>query len=146
MLNRERSASASAVHFLREVGSFALRTGVVIGFAGLLLLWLSTRAWPDDDKIPRTLLLSFLVLLGLTTLLRALSDGKARLSPSDRRFRWLTAAALLVYVAVMYCRPIGGFFALVPLTMSQWAIVALSAGACYIVLWLSDAWCSTFSV
>lgn len=141
MLNRERSASASAAHFLREVGSFALRTGIVIGVAGLLLLWLSTRAWPDDNDMPRTLLLSLLVLLGLTTLSRALSDGEARPSPSDRRFRWLAAAALLVYLGVMYCRPIGGFFALTPLTVTQWVIVATSAGGCYLVLRGSDALC-----
>jgi cation-transporting ATPase E len=146
MLNRERSASASAAHFLREVGSFALRTGIVIGLAGLMLLGLSARAWPNDSEIPRTLLLSFLVLLGLTTLLRALSDGETHLSPSDRRFRWLTVAALLVYLAVMYCRPIGGFFALVPLTVTQWVIVVASSGGCYLVLWLSDVWCRTISV
>ncbi len=70
MLSRERSAVASAPHFLREVGAFALRTGIVIGLAGLLLLWLSDRVWHDDDPTQRTLLLSLLILLGLTTLLR----------------------------------------------------------------------------
>jgi cation-transporting P-type ATPase E len=145
MLNRERSASASAAHFLREIGSFALRTGLVIGLGGLLLLWLSQRIWPDNDDLARTLLLSLLVLLGLTTLLRALADGEASLSPSDRRFRWLTAAALLVYVVVMYCRPIGGFFALTPLTLPQWSLVLSIACGCYLVLWGSDLLCRPFA-
>ena len=141
MLNRERSAAASASLFLREVGSFALRTGVVIGLAGLLLLWLSNRIWHDSEDTQRTLLLSLLVLLGLTTLLRTLTDGESRPLAGDRRYRWLAAAALLVYLAVMYVRPAGEFFALTPLTWMQWRILALfAAGAC-LVLRLSDALC-----
>jgi cation-transporting ATPase E len=140
MLNRERSAPTSAARFLREVGSFALRTGIFIGLAGLLLLWLSTRVWPDKET-QRTLLLTLLLLLGLTTLLRALTDGEARRSPGDHRFRWLAAAALLAYGAVMYCRPVGGFFALTPLGPTQWATVLSIAGGSSLVLLLIDALC-----
>jgi hypothetical protein len=35
--------AASSLRFLREVGSFAIRTGLIIGLSGLLLLWLSNR-------------------------------------------------------------------------------------------------------
>ena len=77
MLNRERSAPASAMHFLRDIGGFALRTGLVIGLAGLLMLWLSNRVWQDDKATQRTLLLSLLVLLGLTTLRRSWRRGSA---------------------------------------------------------------------
>jgi cation-transporting ATPase E len=141
MLNRERSAAATAARFLREVGSFALRTGVVIGLAGLLLVWLSNRIWHDSEETQRTLLLSLLVLLGLTTLLRTLTDGESRSLAGDRRYRWLTAAALLVYLAVMYVRPAGDFFALTTLTWMQWAILMLFAAGAYLVLRLSDALC-----
>jgi len=138
MLSRQRS-TASASHFLREVGSFALRTGIVIGMAGLLLLWLSNRVWHDEEQTQRTLLLSLLVLLGLTTLLRALTDGEARPSPDDRRFRWLTAAALLIYLLVMYWPAVGGFFDLIPLTLLQWGKLSPIICGTYGVLRLSDA-------
>ena len=138
MLNRERSSPTTAARFLREVGSFAARTGLVIGLAGLLLLWLSNRVWQDDEQTQQTLLLSVLVLLGLTTLLRALGDGQARLSPGDRRFYWLAAAALLLYLAVMYWPLVGEFFALTPLTPGQWGTVLSIACGSSLLLLLSD--------
>jgi cation-transporting ATPase E len=139
MLNRERSAGTSAPRFLREVGLFAVRTGVTIGAAGLLLLWLSNCVWQDSETTQRTLLLSLLVLLGLTTLLRVLTDGEARPLPGDRRFRLLAAAALLVYLAVMYWPPTSDFFALTPLTWIQWGRVLAIAGGAYLVLKATSA-------
>jgi len=141
MLNRERSSPTTAAHFLREVGSFALRTGLVIGFAGLLLLWLSNRVWPDDVKTQRTLLLSLLVLLGLTTLLRALRDGEMQGRPLAGAVGWWTAAALPLYLAVMYWRLVGDFFALTPLTLGQWATVLSICCGSYLMLLLSDSVC-----
>jgi cation-transporting ATPase E len=138
MLSRERSAAASAPHFLREVGTFALRTGIVIGLAGLFLLWMSDRVWHDDERTQRTLLLSLLILLGLTTLLRALTDGEAQPLAGDHRFRWLAAAALLVYLVVLYWHPVGGFFDLTPLSPWQWGKLLAVAGGAYLVLRLSD--------
>jgi cation-transporting ATPase E len=140
MLNRERSSPTTAAHFLREVGSFALRTGLVIGLAGLLLLWLSNRVWQDDEKSQRTLLLSLLVLLGLTTLLRALREGELQKRSLAGAAGWWTAAALPLYLAVMYWRLVGGFFALTPLTLGQWATVLLTACGSYPLLLLSDFW------
>jgi hypothetical protein len=100
-------------------------------------LWLSNRVWHDSETTQRTLLLSLLVLLGLTTLLRVLTDGEARPLPGDRRFRWLAAAALLVYLAVMYWPPTGDFFKLTPLLWWQWGrVLAVAAGA-VVVLMLS---------
>jgi cation-transporting ATPase E len=140
MLNRGRSSPTTAVHFLREVGSFALRTGVVLGLAGLLMLWLSNRVWQDDEKTQRTLLLSLLVLLGLTTLLRAVSDGEARGLFLAGAAGWWAAAALPLYLVVMYWRLVGGFFSLTPLTLGQWATVSLIACSSYLTLLLSDSW------
>jgi cation-transporting ATPase E len=138
MLNRERSAVASAPHFLREVGAFALRTGIVIGLAGLLLLWLSDRVWHDDEGTQRTLLLSLLILLGLTTLLRVLTDGEARPLAGDRRYRWLAAAAMLVYLVVLYWWPVRDFFKLAPLSLRQWGMLLSITGGVYVVLRLAD--------
>jgi hypothetical protein len=74
-------------------------------------------------------------------LLRALSDGAARPSAGERRFRWLIAAALLIYLLIMYWRPVGGFFDLTPLTALQWGRVLPVACGAYFALWLSDALC-----
>jgi len=135
MLNRQRVSPRTAAYFLREVGSFAVRTGLVIGLAGLLLLWLSNRVWHDDEKTQRTLLLSLLVLLGLTTLLRALSDG-------DLQRRYLidgwVVAVLLLYPALMYWRLVGDFFALTPLSLVQWGMVFAIAGGSNFLLRIAD--------
>ncbi len=137
MLDRRRSAAASAAHFIREVGGFALRTGVVLGLSGLLLLWLSKYTWQDDEATQRTLLLSLLVLLGLTTLLRALAEKSSPFSVPPR-FRRLAAASLAIYLGLMYCPPLGDFLKLTPLSFHQWGrVLPLAAGA-YLVLRLSD--------
>ncbi len=137
MLSRERSSATTAAHFLREVGSFALRTGLAIGLAGLLLLWLSNRVEHHDVETQRTLLLSLLVLLGLNTLLRALSDGDLR---GRYLVGWWAAAVLLLYPAVMYWRLIGDFFALTPLSLGQWAIVLAIASGSEFLLRLAEAY------
>src|SRR5262249_55984692 len=134
MLNRRRSSPITAANYLREVGSFALRTGIVIGLAGLLLLWLSNRVWHDDEATQRTQLLTVLVLLGLTTLLRALSAGEKQRFSFAGAAGWWTAAALPLYLAVMYWRPVGGFFALTALTLPQWITVLSIACGCYLML------------
>ncbi len=138
MLDRRRSTTASAAHFIREVGGFALRTGVVLGLSGLLLLWLSKYTWQDDEVTQRTLLLSLLVVLGLTTLQRALTEKNSTFS-SDSRFRGVATAALAIYLGSMYCPPLGDFFKLTPLSFHQWGrLLPLAAGA-YLSLRLSDS-------
>jgi cation-transporting ATPase E len=138
MLDRRRSTTASAAHFIREVGGFALRTGVVLGLSGLLLLWLSKYTWHDDETTQRTLLLSLLVLLGLTTLQRALTEMNSTFA-EDSRFRWLAVTALAIYLGSMYCPLVGKFFELTPLSFHQWGrLLPLAAGA-YLSLRLSDS-------
>src|SRR5205085_7951646 len=60
-LSRERSTSATHPHFLREIGWFALRTGLLIGVAGLALLLLADALGYEDVRTQRTLLLSGLI-------------------------------------------------------------------------------------
>jgi cation-transporting ATPase E len=146
MLSRERSAAAvSHTRFLREVGGFALRTGVVIGLAGLTLMALYDRSLASAAsaleraahvRTLRTLLLSALVLLGLMTLLRALTDGETRPLPGDRKFRWWAAAAILIYLAAMYWRPAAYFFDLMSLTTGQWAWVLATVIPASALLWI----------
>src|SRR5262249_18947613 len=98
-LDRDR-ASASRGHFVREVGWFAVRTGVVTGLMGLALMLISARLWDDDARMQRTMLLSTIVLLGFVTLWRALADGGT--TDGDHVLRWLPALGFVVYLAVMY--------------------------------------------
>jgi hypothetical protein len=91
-----------------------------------------------DDKVQRTLLLSLLILLGITALLRALGDGEPQPLKGDTRFRWLAAAALPAYLAAMYVPFAALFFQLVPLAIVQWLMVlAVAAPAAGLTL-LSD--------
>jgi cation-transporting ATPase E len=138
-ISRERSAAAfSAADFLREVGWFAVRTGVVIGTAGLLLMLVAVRVWHEDDQAVRTLLLSALVLLGLTTLLRALTHGETHALAGDRVFRRLAAAAVAVYLVAMYWGPAAYFFELTPLSARQWLWVLAFVVPAYLLLLLAD--------
>jgi cation-transporting ATPase E len=136
-LSRERSP-ALRHNFLAEVGEFAIRTGVVIGVAGLVMMLLTKRLWHGDEKTIHTMLLTTLVLLGVTTLLRALVSGEKGMLPGDWPLRWLAAAALLVYLAALYVRPAASFFDLTPLDLGQWGRVLLVAGPAGAVAWLSD--------
>jgi cation-transporting ATPase E len=138
-ISRERSAAAfAAADFLREAGWFAVRTGVVIGTAGLLLMLVAVRVWHEDDQAVRTLLLSALVLLGLTTLLRALTHGETHALAGDRVFRRLAAAAVAVYLVAMYWGPAAYFFELTPLSARQWLWVLAFVVPAYLLLLLAD--------
>jgi cation-transporting ATPase E len=175
-LSRERSAAPARPGFVREVGGFALRTGAVIGAAGLLAMLLAPR-WAEvpprtaavtgastagllgspagpgplvaasvvlaegtarQVQTQRTVLLSVLVLLGLTTLLRLLTDGEVGRRPGDRKFVGLALAAVPVYLAALYWPPAAYFFELTPLTGGQWGRVLAVVAAAYGVLWASD--------
>ena len=59
---------------------------VLIGIGAIIMVRLATWLWPDDEYVQQTLLLSVLILLGITVLLRALDDGEEGLR-SDRWFR-----------------------------------------------------------
>jgi magnesium-transporting ATPase (P-type) len=127
-------AAASRPDFLREVGGFALRTGAVFAFAGLVLLLLAVRVWPDDQEAQRTLLLSALIFLGGIALLRALRDGEPQSPGGDTRLRLLAILTVPVYLGVMYWPPAADFFRLHALTLPQWgwvlAVVTAAYGLC----------------
>jgi cation-transporting ATPase E len=139
-LSKERSTAATKTPFLREVGSFVFRSGLVIGVAGLILMAWARSVAPGEVKLQRTLLLSALVLLGITGLLRALTDGEAKPLRGDRRFRWLAGAAVPVYVGAMYGKPPARFFELAPLDLGQWGMVLAVVAPAYLLCKLSDWW------
>jgi cation-transporting ATPase E len=119
-LSRGRSSGGLRTHFLEEVGWFALRTGTLFGGAGLLLLWLSVHTWEESLETQRTLLITALILLGLTAMIRALSDGESRPHGAEVKFYLLAAGCVSLYLAVMYWPPSSDFFRLTPLSTWQW--------------------------
>jgi cation-transporting ATPase E len=124
-LSRERSTAATKPRFLREVGWFALRSGVFMALGGgLILLW-AVHVGDCNVKTQRTLLLSVLILLGITVLWRALRDGEEQPLQGDNRFRWLGLAAVPGYLGAMYVPPLAWFFQLEPLNGGQWLLVSL---------------------
>ncbi len=137
-LSRERSRAPTKSDFLREVGGFAVRTGVVFGLAGLVLLVLAVRVWGEDIRTQRTLLLSLLVLLGITALFRALRDGEAQPLVGDWKFRWLAVAAVPLYLLALYWPLSQRFFSLVPLGWLDWVKVLAVAAPAYGLSLLSD--------
>ena len=116
-------AAAARGSFVREIGVFALRTGAVIGAAGLVVALLAKHVWgADGEGAQRTYLLTTLVLLGLDALLRVLADS-VRASSQDRHLRLLAAVAVPVYLLAMYVPWAAEFFNLTPLALTQWAQV-----------------------
>jgi hypothetical protein len=136
-LSKERSTAAMRPGFLREIARFVLPTGVILGIAGLVMLLLSIHQYADE-KTERTLLLSTLVLLGLGNILRVLRHGEAGSLRGDTRFRWLAAAALPVYLLMMYLPPTARFFELTTLTWAQWGLVLCVAVPVFVLCKLVD--------
>lgn len=135
-LSHERSQGATRRDFLREVGAFALRTGFLFGIAGVGMLLLSVHLWEDEERTQRTLLLSVLVLLGITALFRALTDGEDQPLQGDQRFRLLAAAVLPVYLTMMYWPPAADFFELEALSLVQWGrVLAVAVPTFGLTLW-----------
>jgi cation-transporting ATPase E len=148
-LGRERSRVLRG-DYVREVGAFVLRSGVIIGMAGLVVMLLSARVWGDDPWTQRTMLLSALIFLGIGNLLRALTDGEVGMLPGDWPLRWWAAAALPIYLAVLYVpgfalgsrlvKSPAWFFELAPLTLAQWGRVLLVVVPASVAVWASDRW------
>jgi cation-transporting P-type ATPase E len=138
-LSHEGSAAGPRPAFLREVGSFAVRTGLVFALAGLAILLLSAHVWGMEPAGQRTLLLSTLVLLGVTALFRVLTDGEHVRSGRDTPIRFLALLAVPVYLAVMYCPATAGFFQLEPLRLAEWLGVLSVVLPGYALCLLSDS-------
>jgi cation-transporting ATPase E len=132
-LTRERSRAPDKTPFLADVGGFALRTGGLIAAASIALLAVAKHVWEVDEKAQRTVLLTALVLLGVTVLWRVLSERGGPGLTSDRRLRLLSLVVLPAYLVAMYVPFAADFFRLTPLGAGAWAgvlaVVALTAAA-----------------
>src|SRR5206468_6723105 len=92
----------------------------------------------SDYKYQHTMLLSVLILLGITALLRALRDGDEEALKGDTRFRLLGALAIPVYLLAMYWPLSAWFFELTPLGIGDWGVVFTVAGIAYILTLAAD--------
>ncbi len=118
-LSRQRAKTTDRPRFLYEVGSFALRTGILFALAGIVTLAMSADP-AHDHKYPRTMLLSVLIVLGITALFRALRDGERRALGQDGYLRLLALLAIPVYLLAMYWPLAANFFELVELGIVDW--------------------------
>jgi len=119
-MTRDRSRVVDRTPFLRDVGGFAMRTGIIFAVAGVVLLGLSKHLWGHDEDAQRTMLLTMLVLLGLTVLQRVFSEGSDQPLPSDRRLSRLSLVVIPAYLIAMYWPFSAGFFHLTMLGLEEW--------------------------
>lgn len=140
-LEHEKSAAAARGSFLGEVGWFVLRTGIIIGGSGLLLMFLAGRIFGPDVGLQQTLALTLVTGLGLVTLLRLLREGESRKLAGDRWFYWLIGLDILVFLGVMYFpRLTFNFFEVRSLGLEHWGLVAVVGVPAMGLLYLSDWW------
>ena len=140
-LTRERSQAVIRTPFLRDVGWFAVRTGVIIAVAGVVLLALSKHCWGHDEETQRTMLLTMLVLLGITVLHRVLAEGGRQPLAADRRLRRLSLVVIPAYLIAMYWPFSAGFFHLTMFDPLEWVEVVAVVFPTYLVSVLSDRLC-----
>jgi cation-transporting ATPase E len=131
MISREAAgrSTPSQSDFLREVGWFAVSSGLVMGAAGLAAWVIAVRVLGESLAGQRTLLLSTLIALGLGNVLRV--------AEADRRLRWWVVAALVVYVVVIYVPLLADFFELQPLNWERWSLVLAISAPALALCWLA---------
>ena len=114
-------AAAHHGSWLREVGSFALRAGGIVGVVCLILYVLAAWNYEPHSLVPRTWTLTMLIVLGQLLMLRALTDRDPG-QKLERRFLLLACFSVFAYMAIPYLKPAQDFFALAPLESWQWLV------------------------
>jgi hypothetical protein len=86
----------------------------------------------------RTLLLSGLILLGMTAMIRALTDGESHPRVAGVRFHVLAPVCVSLYLALMYWPPSSNFFRLTPLSPWEWGRTLVVVLPVYALSLLTD--------
>lgn len=133
-LSRERAPAASRVPFLRDAGGFALRTGLVCATAGLAVFALSRYAWALGEAAQRTMLLTVLILLGVSVLWRVFGGDGERVGV-DRLLRPLSLVVVPLYAVAMYWPLAADFFQLVPFGPTDWLRAVAVVGPAWAAAW-----------
>jgi cation-transporting ATPase E len=136
-MTRERSRFVNHTPFLRDVGGFALRTGIIFAIAGIVLLALSKHVWDHNEKTQRTMLLTMLIFLGISVLQRVLTEGSTHLA-TDRRLRLLSLIVIPAYLIAMYWPFSADFFRLTMFGIVQWVEVLAVVLPTYALTGFSD--------
>jgi cation-transporting ATPase E len=132
-ISRQRPKVVPKQDFLREVGWFAVSSGVVFAVAGAAAVWFGKSHFDADVSLQRTLLLSVLILLGATAVPRALLDPDAQSLDGNYAAYGLAAAALPLYMAAMYLPLTARFFQLTPLSLGNWVLVGAVVGPAAVI-------------
>jgi hypothetical protein len=104
--------------------------------AGLVVFLIAARGLGEDVRTQRTLVLSTLVLLGLSSLARvAGEDGPAG---GGGLLLLLACAGVPAYATAMYWPPATDFFQLTPLTGAQWGLVLAAVVPAFFLCKLAD--------
>lgn len=135
MATSKGRAEAHQGSWLREVGTFALRAGGVVGVVCLGLYILAVWNHAPPSMVPRTWTLTMLIVLGQLLMLRSLTHHEPKGQKLERRFLLLACFSLAAYVAVLYLPPTQFFFALAPLQLWHWFVVLSLATLTAVALW-----------
>jgi cation-transporting ATPase E len=124
--------------FLREIVSFAVTTGVIVGLAGCVLLALSAWWRHDPPSLQRTLLLALLIFLVPQTLIRGYRYVVCLSSWDTFLLLGVTVLALPLYATAVYLKASADFFRLEPLGGTDWILVVTVLVPAMIVLTALD--------
>jgi cation-transporting ATPase E len=137
-LTRERSRTPEKTPFLADVGGFAIRTGFIFALASVLLLALAKHVWELDERAQRTMLLTALILLGMTVLWRVLAERGGASLVTDRWLRLISLIVVPAYLIAMYWPLAADFFQLSAFGVREWGKVLVVVLAAYAASRLSD--------
>ncbi len=138
--NRDPALARTRTGFLGEVLNFVVRTGLVIGVGGLVLV---RGVSASGDHLPRmqTLLLAYLILLGMVNILRLLRDGeppRGTTGRGDRLIQLVAGISVLLFLVVVHWPLMRWLFDLVVPTLAEWGWLLLVAVPTIGVLLLLD--------
>ena len=132
--SRERSTRPVRGTILSGPVWFSVRTGLVLGIAGVVLLCHMMQRSPDDPSRARTVFLVMLILSGIATLHRALSDGDR----ASLRFLALAVLSVPMLLLAMYVPPLATFFEMTPLAVGDWMWALAYAAVAWLLTLVTD--------
>jgi magnesium-transporting ATPase (P-type) len=127
VLTGHTKSSITKSDFTKDVISFSITYGIVIGLTGFITALISTRVLGFSEEVARTVLLTVLIMLGLMNVywVNYSEVGKTKKGKSLKMGFFVIAVYVFLYAAIMYLPTISKFYDIFPLTTSQWLIAIL---------------------
>jgi magnesium-transporting ATPase (P-type) len=135
---RESGRQTDRKQFLREVGGFALFTGLALGLAGCAMLCISAYLRGDATPIQQTLLLATLVVLSVQTTWRVLRRNSGQMSANGWLLLAVSLAAIPLFFLTVYMLRPAQYFLLEPVAPECWLWVLAVAVPTAILIELGD--------